>query len=306
MKLKSVFLFLLAGCCLVACGESQLPAYLHTSVVINTPLPTQTQEPAPTPTEQIVVPRETPTIVSAWPTGQVIEPQPLDLSDPDSIVFWLAYDLATGSTEHFNQIIVDGSLLYGTGLAGGREPVSKADFMAELNQRITSRPACAGYTSQDREISIMLWTTGWSPAWVANGPASSDEIVFSFNLIQGQIFTTAYFTPSSAILEVVDHLPCFDFGQTAPAGDSSVNSASFARITGEVVEVNLRQSPGYVNKNDYLDVVAKIPAGALVEIIGGPQPQDGLNWWYVSWNGYAGWLADHTSSGREILDFHPR
>jgi hypothetical protein len=70
-----------------------------------------------------------------------------------------------------------------------------------------------------------------------------------------------------------------------------------------IIEVNMRKSPGYLGKDDTLDRVAKVPCGEYVEIIDGPQNKDGLRWWYVLWNGYKGWMADHTGKGRLILIF---
>jgi len=77
-----------------------------------------------------------------------------------------------------------------------------------------------------------------------------------------------------------------------------------AQISNEVEEVNLRQSPGYITKNDS-DVIIKIPQYSEVEIIDGPEYADNLVWWYVSWNNYTGWMADHTGTGRTILIFIP-
>jgi len=79
----------------------------------------------------------------------------------------------------------------------------------------------------------------------------------------------------------------------------------FAQISSELIEVNLRKSPGYVSKNDAIDVVVKIPGGALLEILDGPSSADNLEWWRVSWNGYEGWIAEKTGSGRMILFFEP-
>jgi hypothetical protein len=81
---------------------------------------------------------------------------------------------------------------------------------------------------------------------------------------------------------------------------------SFASISCEngITQVNLRRTPGYTNKNDAQDVIYKIDCGARVEILGESRHADGLTWWNVSWNGYTGWLADHTGSGREILIFN--
>jgi zinc-ribbon domain len=88
-----------------------------------------------------------------------------------------------------------------------------------------------------------------------------------------------------------------------PENGSSVDQS--ATISREVGEVNLRRSPGYANKNDLDDVIVKIPSGATVKLLEGPQIMDRLNWWYVEWNGYEGWIAERTKSGRTIMIFNP-
>lgn len=88
---------------------------------------------------------------------------------------------------------------------------------------------------------------------------------------------------------------------TKPSNAKS--SDQYATISSEVGYVNLRNSPGYINKNNNTDVITKISEGSKVEIIGGPKEKDELNWWKVSWNGYEGWIADHTASGKTILIF---
>ncbi len=71
-----------------------------------------------------------------------------------------------------------------------------------------------------------------------------------------------------------------------------------------IEQVNIRKIPGYINKNDS-DVVAKMPCGALITIVDGPQDVDGLKWWQVEWNGYTGWIAEKTNSGVPIIIFSP-
>ena len=87
------------------------------------------------------------------------------------------------------------------------------------------------------------------------------------------------------------------------APSPSNSSVRYAEISGEVDEVNLRKSPGYLSKNDRTDVVAEIPSGYTVEILDGPEKADDLLWWYVKWNGYKGWIAEQTGRGRKILVF---
>lgn len=77
----------------------------------------------------------------------------------------------------------------------------------------------------------------------------------------------------------------------------------YAKISREVYRVNLRKSAGYLRKDDSVDVIVEIPQDSPVKLLGGPQKTDGLNWWYVEWNGYKGWLAERTASGKKILIF---
>lgn len=81
--------------------------------------------------------------------------------------------------------------------------------------------------------------------------------------------------------------------------------ARYAKISNEIGEVNLRRLPGYINKNDQDDVIVKIPTGATVKLLEGPQKADGLDWWFVEWNEYRGWIAKTTRSGRTIMIFKP-
>jgi hypothetical protein len=68
----------------------------------------------------------------------------------------------------------------------------------------------------------------------------------------------------------------------------------------EIYFVSLRSSPG----TDPANKIFEIPCGELVELLGPSQKVDGLTWWNVSWNGYTGWIADHTKTGKIILIFN--
>lgn len=91
---------------------------------------------------------------------------------------------------------------------------------------------------------------------------------------------------------------------TTPTSAPTQEKISFAEISceGGILKVNLRRTPGYLNKDDS-DLIAGINCGQLVELLGETQIVDGLTWWKVSWNGYIGWVADHTGSGLKILIF---
>lgn len=77
----------------------------------------------------------------------------------------------------------------------------------------------------------------------------------------------------------------------------------YAKISGEVEEVNVRKSPGYTTKDDLVDVVTKLPSGSTIKLLRGPEKADGLKWWYIEWHGYEGWIAEKTGNGRTILIF---
>ncbi len=75
-------------------------------------------------------------------------------------------------------------------------------------------------------------------------------------------------------------------------GDRAVNAAEVA--------VNLRRSPGYLNK-PASDRLALVPAGAAMTIVAGPALVDGLTWWTVKWKDQQGWMAEKRASGGPIL-----
>jgi hypothetical protein len=85
--------------------------------------------------------------------------------------------------------------------------------------------------------------------------------------------------------------------------DTAAATTTTARISCvNIAEVNLRKSPGYITKSED-DSILHIPCGESVTVIRGPSHTDGLDWWYISWNGYEGWMADHTGTGTIILIF---
>lgn len=231
---------------------------------------------------------------------------PLNLQDPESVVYGIAHDLAFHETTTFEKITED-TLAYGTGMANGRGAIDKSTFLHELKERITSYPECVGYNISDDKTFIRIWTKGWMPSWEIQGVPSSDGLTFTLILNQGYVLMTAYFTPSYQILEPpsrIDHRPCPVINpqqSTVPATLES--NIKYGRISTEVEQVKLRRTPGTSGKDDLTDLVDKISSGELVQIIGGPVQKDGLTWWEIIWNGKTGWIADHTYSGKVIIVF---
>jgi hypothetical protein len=65
-------------------------------------------------------------------------------------------------------------------------------------------------------------------------------------------------------------------------------------------KVNVRREPGYLGKPGD-DVIRQIEPGDTVTILEGPTASDGLIWWHIDVNGAAGWVAEATASGVQIL-----
>jgi hypothetical protein len=78
---------------------------------------------------------------------------------------------------------------------------------------------------------------------------------------------------------------------------------TYATISNEIYKASLRKTPGFQGKMDSEDVIVEISQGERVIVISGPTNEDGLNWWRVEWNGYTGWMAEKTASGKQILIF---
>jgi hypothetical protein len=90
--------------------------------------------------------------------------------------------------------------------------------------------------------------------------------------------------------------------KTADAPPFTVGEAVM-NVSGHTV--NLRRSPGYRNKPAN-DVLAGVPSGATLTVLGGPQNVDGLTWWsvrYVASGGGTteGWMADAGPDGQVYL-----
>lgn len=72
----------------------------------------------------------------------------------------------------------------------------------------------------------------------------------------------------------------------------------------DISKVNLRNTPGYVSKDDSKDVVFEIPCGEFLDLLKRTKYVDNLTWWKVEWNNYEGWVSDHTGSDKLILVFN--
>ncbi len=78
-----------------------------------------------------------------------------------------------------------------------------------------------------------------------------------------------------------------------------------AKISCEdgIIRAALRRSPGYLTKDDEVDVLEEIPCGETVILLGPTLRADNISWWNAIWNGTEGWIAQNTGSGKTILIF---
>ncbi len=99
-------------------------------------------------------------------------------------------------------------------------------------------------------------------------------------------------------------------GKSAPPPPKPVESAAVATYTAGApvtnispFDVNVRRSPGFVNKPEG-DVVAVVPSKALLRLVEGPRQADGLSWWRVAGvenPAIDGWMAEVNGAGTRLL-----
>jgi hypothetical protein len=124
---------------------------------------------------------------------------------------------------------------------------------------------------------------------------------------------TTYFQQDNTIVPESNFIaPSRTPSSSQPTSTLSVFSTSIPKenqvaeisCANKLYNVNLRRTPGYNNKDDS-DSIYEVPCGEHVELLGDTKYVDSLTWWKVSWNGYTGWMADHTASGKTVLIFSP-
>jgi hypothetical protein len=171
---------------------------------------------------------------------------------------------------------------YRTRLKPG-DTVTIGDFYSPFGYRVLSGPY------QDRNPTGDL--SPGDRALIINGPSCSNHQIWWIISVENSD-VSGWFPEGDA-----NSFWLFPASEPVEAGT--------ARISGEIDRVNLRRSPGYQSKDDSLDVIVEIPTGETVRLLDGPQLVEGLNWWYVEWNGHEGWIAEKTGKGKLILVFNP-
>jgi hypothetical protein len=69
--------------------------------------------------------------------------------------------------------------------------------------------------------------------------------------------------------------------------------------------VRIRESPGYIVKDDATDTIDYLQRGDEALVVSGPVRVDGLCWWNVQFQNVTGWSADHSETGELLLVGRP-
>jgi hypothetical protein len=173
-------------------------------------------------------------------TNQGIGPEsPLDKTNPESIVEWFAWALATGDMSIMENLFSQETVNYGHGLNadGGFANYPREEFLGWMAERMPSQPVCAGYVAG--EVRSMIWTSGWNPwwptPWEPGASRGSSGLTFTLYLSPaGEVGWGAHFTPSYLILEVpsVDYNPCPFFSENRSAGPGELVGTWQGMVSG--------------------------------------------------------------------------
>lgn len=148
--------------------------------------------------------------------------------------------------------------------------------------------------------NIIKWIT--SPRTTSGSSSSlTSKLVYIILIIGGALLLLRFASYSSEharpqISSGVAQKPL----QTNNTTPNYLYIGGFGYITNNTPEVNMRSSPGYLDKPNN-DVITKIPSGSVVKIASGPEQFDSLIWWYVSWEGHEGWIAEYNANGLLLL-----
>lgn len=114
----------------------------------------------------------------------------------------------------------------------------------------------------------------------------------------GQVWTPPPVTPTPEAAET----PIIEESQTVATGVFQPGE-QLRNATSSVV--NVRATPGYLSKPAG-DVIAQVPPGGNVEVVGDRAMADNLTWWLIRYRPAGGsvvegWMAEATASGVQIL-----
>jgi len=89
----------------------------------------------------------------------------LDVSDRCSIVRAVNNFLVDGDISIFETLLSNSEgISYVNNIEGG-QPVSAAEFLSDLSQRLASSPTCDRVRMDEAGETLQIWTSGWNPPW---------------------------------------------------------------------------------------------------------------------------------------------
>lgn len=246
----------------------------------------------------------------ARPDGFCLEP--LDASDPQSILDWVNYGLANSEPYALTSLPMADQMYYTNYLEGG-QGTSPARYTAELNRRLpASAPVCDGYTFEDDFFKI--WTHNWEPDWQMtemcyigcspiNPPYESDRHAFFFVEDGGQWKLRALWLNDWELFSFGRPYPITPCGRPvaeAPGGDALQQSACPGAPpqrmeVGQPGQVCTRRDNVALRKGPArsAEVITRLNPGAEFRVVGGPACADDWSWWQIALpDGRQGWIAE--------------
>lgn len=238
------------------------------------------------------------------PTVETIPP--LDRTDRDSVLRWLAKAIATKDLSIFEKLAI-GDVDYVNYIEGGQGGVSRQKFLDDLTNRLPSGPRCDSYAVDPGTKTLQVWTSGWEPSWEmtemcyvgcqAISPPYQSNIAAFFLRQQGSEWTiqTIWLNNQQIWKDVYqltftscDTLLAPTFGSETPSPNATAFTCSGTQPTrlkvGSYASVSVnpplanrvRSGPGKSNS-----IVDLIQPGKGMEILGGPICADGWVWWHI-------------------------
>lgn len=244
------------------------------------------------------------------PIPESVISDPLNLSDPESVVTWVRYAIENENPVLFDQFIHTNEIIYVNYIEGG-QMISVSNYINDLKERTSSKPVCLG-TYLD-EYYLQIWYSKWKPAWEMtelcydgcsqlDPPWNSTTAAFFFEKDGSNYKLTKMYLNEPYKYFFQDNIPltACDVGKSSIATVTPISSCPGSppqrlrvgergKVCTRADPVKLRTNPGRTSP-----VITKLPTGTLFNVIGGPEcGGDNWSWWQIQTdNGQTGWIAE--------------
>jgi serine/threonine-protein kinase len=244
------------------------------------------------------------------PIPTKVIPDPLNLSDPQSVLTWMNYAIENKDLAFFDVFIHTNEIFYVNNIEGG-QTVPVSGYMNDLRLRTSSQPICIG-TYLD-EYYLQIWYSNWAPAWEMtefcydgcgplDPPWNSTTAGFFFENIGGNYQLTKMFLNEPQNYFFQGDLPliaCSD-GKSSlitvtpnpncpGAPPQRLKVGERGKVCTQSDPVKLRTNPGRASS-----AISSLLTGTLFTVIGGPEcGGDNWSWWQIRTDdGRTGWIAE--------------